>query len=146
MRGADPGGQQPAGADGADLGSRASFAGGDVLRAGDPGRGQRLGEGAAEARPEPVRAEGLEDRIAHPRDPTRRPRVGRPQPAGSHKSHLARLPQRYPSRTKGVVMRGKAELLVALVAAAGLVASAGPALASGVGGESDEADHSSGTG
>ena len=38
-------------------------------------------------------------------------------------------------------MRGKAKFLVALVAAAGLVASAGPALASGVGGDWTQADH-----
>jgi outer membrane protein assembly factor BamB len=38
-------------------------------------------------------------------------------------------------------MRGKSKFLVALVAAAGLVASAGPALASGVGGDWTQADH-----
>jgi outer membrane protein assembly factor BamB len=38
-------------------------------------------------------------------------------------------------------MRGKAKFVVALVAAAGLVASAGPALASGVGGDWPQADH-----
>jgi outer membrane protein assembly factor BamB len=38
-------------------------------------------------------------------------------------------------------MRGKGKFLVALVAVAGLVASAGPALASGVGGDWTQADH-----
>jgi outer membrane protein assembly factor BamB len=38
-------------------------------------------------------------------------------------------------------MRGKRQVLVALVAAAGLVAGAGPALASGVGGDWTQADH-----